>query len=419
MHASNVQISSENILPKLIDQVRTRIDSKENQRRLKLQNTLNRKEKVFAFNSWQWGAGLSVSDALTPVPGMSIKDVSLYLNEVDVDFARIIIEKQLQNQLNYFDKVDSDTPIATQIFTNVGLSWLYSPSPIGEVCVVNSETGAFVHSRVLKDSCAQWSSLPKPVFQVDKKLHQIRMEVYSELTGRAFTLLDDLIPLPLGSVFGTASRLRGDAEILMDFRLCPDDVHALMRFLTDSVQKYNMAREHFLKQDQWNQPINNSSDYLMYIFTSCASIGGIQMYNAGEDHISADMFSEDDYLEFIFPYQKDLLKGCRYWYVHSCGNLTPFYKHIAKLPNVHRVHVSPWSKLEAAVEALGNSVILEIHQTINFDELDKHEIEHMADRLVDACWGDCTVDIVLPCGSSSSENSQLYKNRILQRTKQY
>jgi hypothetical protein len=403
-------------LPKLIESFFSLIESEENQKRLALQKALNDKEKVFAFNSWKWSAGLSVGDSNSPVPGVSIKDIALNLGEVDVDFARMITEKQLQDQILFFEQADSDTPIAAQVFTNMGLSWLYSPHPIGEVCVVKSENGAFVHTPVLKDSCAQWTLLPKPVFQVDQKLHQRRMEVYSEITGGEITLLDDLIPLPIGSVFGTASRLRGDAEVLMDFRLCPDDVHALMRFLTDSVREYNLAREHFLKKDIWSQSSSDSDNYLMYVFAPCACIGGVDMYNAGEDHVSTDMFSEDDYLEFIFPYQNELLKSSQNWYVHSCGNLTPLYKHIAKLPNVHRVHVSPWSKLEAAVEALGNSVILEIHQPINFDELSKDKIDYMADQLVDLCWGNCTVDIVLPYGNASSENSHHYKNRILQRT---
>ena len=146
MNVSSTEFTSETSLSKVINQLLKRIGSKENQRRLTLQKALNRREKVFAFNSWQWSAGLPVGDALTPVPGMSIKDIALNLNEIDVNFARMIIEKQLQNQIHFFDQADSDTPIAAQVFTNMGLSWLYSLHPIGEVCVVKSENGAFVKS---------------------------------------------------------------------------------------------------------------------------------------------------------------------------------------------------------------------------------------------------------------------------------
>ena len=120
------------------------------------------------------------------------------------------------------------------------------------------------------------------------------------------------------------------------------------------------------------------------------------------------MFSENDYLEFIYPYQKVLMDAFPYWYVHSCGNLTPIYKHIAKLPNVHRVHVSPWSKLEAAVEALGNSVILEIRQPVHFDLLSDAEIDGMADHVLDVCGNSCTVDFVL----SHSEKGSLYEQNL-------
>jgi uroporphyrinogen-III decarboxylase len=237
------------------------------------------------------------------------------------------------------------------------------------------------------------------------------MEVFSDLTDGSFPLLDDLIPLPIGSVFGTASRLRGDSEILMDFIECPDDVHALMRFLTDAARDYNAAHAAFMEKDPWCRVNTERGDFLMYIFTSICASGGRKMYMAGEDHVSNDMFSEEHYLEFIFPYQKELLQAFPEWYVHSCGNLTPLFKHIAKLPNLNRVHVSPWSNLEAGVEALGNSVVLEIHHPLDFDEKSGEEIDRMADHLVDVCGGTCTVDIVL----LQSENGKRYKQRILRR----
>jgi hypothetical protein len=395
-----------------MEQVRSRIDSPENRRRLALQSALNNKERVIAFNSWCWGGGISVGDSFSPVPGMSIGEMAVQLNDIDAGFAAAVIARQLQNQIHFFDRVDSDVPVSTQIFSNMGLSWLYVTNPVGEACKVHAETGAYVHRQILEDSCEEWRSLLRPVFQVDEALHNRRMKIYSDLTEGMFPLFDDMIPLPIGSIFGTASRLRGDAEILMDFRLCPDDVHALMRFLTDVAREFNAAREMFMMNDPWSRTNAERGDYLLYIFAPMTALGGKPMYLAGEDHISANMFSEADYLEFIFPYQMELAKDFPCWYVHSCGNLTPFYQHISKLPNLNRVHVSPWSKLEAAVEALGNSVILEIHPPLDFDRKNADEIDRMADHLVDVCSGNCTVDIVLP----PTENGRRYKQRILSRT---
>jgi hypothetical protein len=398
-------------LQKTIEEVQLRVNSPENRRRLELQTALNRKEKVFAFQSWGFGGGVSIGDSNSPIPGMSIRDMVLQLGDIDAEFAEALIQSQLQRQIELFDTTDSDVAVATQIFSNMALSWLYTKSPVREVCTVVPETGAFVHLPVMEESCKEWKTLSKPVFQVDEALHNRRMEVYSTLTHGAFPLLDDLVPLPIGSVFGTASRLRGDAEVLMDFRLCPDEVHGLMRFLTDAARDYNTAREAFMKNDSWSQMNAGRGDSPMYVFASSAALGGRIMYLAGEDHISNDMFSEDDYLEFIFPYQKELSESFSDWYVHSCGNLTPFFKHISKLSNLNRVHVSPWSKLEAAVEALGNSVILEIHQPLDFHEKTPAEIDRMADHLVDVCGGTCTLDIVL----LQCENGKRYKKRIVER----
>ena len=402
-------------LPGVIEQIHSRINSAENQRRLAKQSALNRREKLYSFNSWRWSAGISVGNSASPISGMSIKDMALQLGDVSEEFAAAVIKKQLESQIDFFDHVVSDTPVATQIFSNMGLSWLYTENPVGEICKVDPDTGAFVHIPLLKDSCEEWISLPaNPALNFDKELHDRRMNVYSGLTGGMFPLFDDLIPLPIGSIFGAASRLRGDAELLMDFRLCPDDVHALMRYLIKAAKIYNPAWEQFMKNDLWRNPPAAFENYPMYIFTSITGLGGLPMFLAGEDHISADMFSETDYLEFVFPYQKEITPLFPDWYVHSCGNLSPFYKHIATLPNIRRVHVSPWSRLEDAVEAFGNSVILEIHLPVDFDTLSRADVEDLADHIIDVCGNDCTVDVVI----SPSENGRHYRDRILKRARQ-
>ena len=194
--------------------------------------------------------------------------MALQLGKLDARFAQAVIEKQLESQLQFFGNAASDTPVATQIFSNMGLSWLYAPQPMGEICEVLPLTGAFVHKPVLHESCEEWTKLPNPVFSVDKALHDEHMGVFHKLTGGGFPLIDDLIPLPIGSVFGTASRLRGDANLLMDFRACPEGVHALMRFITDRGALLNLARAAFLAKDPWSTTKVERGDFLKYIFTS-------------------------------------------------------------------------------------------------------------------------------------------------------
>jgi hypothetical protein len=397
----------------ILQELRERLESPENERRLALQAALNRREKIFSFNPWCWAAGLSVGDASSPVPGMPIREVASRLSRLDVDFARAVAERQLCLHVQAFDLAVSDVPMATQVWSNMGLGWLYRQGAFGEKYRVDSETGAFIALPVL-ESCADWARLPVPAFAVDEALHHERMAILDEVTGGGLPLLDDLIPLPPGSLFGDASRLRGDTDLLMDFRLCPEDVHALMQFLVRSMVSFNQEREKLLGQDQWSCAKRVGGASIAYVFSSIASIGGVPMYMAGEDHVSAAMFSEDDYLEFVFRYQADLLETRPCWYIHSCGNLTPFFRHIRKLPNVHRVHVSPWSSLEAAVAALGNSVILEVHQPLDFDARTDAEIDRMADRLVDLCGGTCTVDVVVP----DSPNGRRLKSRVLARSGQ-
>ena len=73
-----------------------------------MQSALNRKEKIFGFNAWQWGGGLSVGDATSPVPGMCIREMALRLGEVDASFAEAVVRRQLESQISFFDSRISD-----------------------------------------------------------------------------------------------------------------------------------------------------------------------------------------------------------------------------------------------------------------------------------------------------------------------
>ena len=120
-------------LQKTIEDVQLRINSLENRRRLELQAAANRKEKVFTFQSWGFGGGVSLGDSNSPISGMSIRDMVTQLGDIDAAFAEALIQSQLQRQIELFDTTDSDVAVATQIFSNMALSWLHTTSPAGEV----------------------------------------------------------------------------------------------------------------------------------------------------------------------------------------------------------------------------------------------------------------------------------------------
>ena len=48
-------------------------------------------------------------------------------------------------------------------------------------------------------------------------------------------------------------------------------------------------------------------------------------------------------------------------YYHGCECLDAKAPIIARLPNLRRFHVSPWSSVAAAVRTFGSSVVLEVH----------------------------------------------------------
>jgi hypothetical protein len=347
----------------LIQQVQSLVDSDENRRRQDVQRHLGQREVVFPtpINSW---------DITTTFPMMvqewcrrldwklDLEKIGKATGPLTPDFAAELVEFQLLQKIYKFENVPDDLPLSLGINTNLGLCWMYRKGPLGEHYLIEEDTGAFVPVPILKTE-ADFDKLEMPRFSFDETLHKERVAVYTEIVEGHLPVGDDAMPGGIGAPFSTANNLRGVLEILEDMQERPHLVHRLMEFIADAILSLN-------------QQIQEAR-------------GGIRMGTLGCDEVSCDMFSPAAYEEFVFPYECKVAPSFHSLYYHSCGNLTPLYKKIVQIPNVHRVHVSPWSNLEAAIRDAGGKVILEKHldPTVEWDRLSREEVRVHVRQITD------------------------------------
>ncbi|MBU4200185.1 MAG: hypothetical protein KKG09_07615 [Verrucomicrobia bacterium] len=99
-------------------------------------------------------------------------------------------------------------------------------------------------------------------------------------------------------------------------------------------------------------------------------LNGLKLKNGGNgseetvlmnDDVNCDLISPSLYEEFVFPCDAAIAtKYKRVWH-HSCGNLTPILAKVVTLPNLIRLHISPWTDLAKAVEVMPEPMIIEKH----------------------------------------------------------
>jgi len=211
--------------------------------------------------------------------------------------------------------------------------------------------------------------LRRPATEVDDRATQSRLDEASDLVqGRLavhprYPRLDD-------SPFDMAVRLRGMENLFLDVYDRPDEVHAMMRFITDSI----IADHHRRERHGWiNCPPDPSGRYQMvpiyrHIAAYLAEDFSSRPPRLADEwaYISAQTsagLGPEMYEEFVNRYncQIGALYTAKTVYYHGCECLDAKLDSIARIPNLRRHHVSPWSSLERAVQKYRGSVVLEVH----------------------------------------------------------
>ncbi len=210
--------------------------------------------------------------------------------------------------------------------------------------------------------------LTAPRFDFDSAAVSAAIDLARELTGGRLIVFAQYRKMG-HAPFDTATAMRGMQDLLMDTIAAPDEVAALMDFLTTAEVAYDKRRE----AHGWlNIFPEDEGQYQRVGFrVHCAHLAAdfAQRGPRLEDewaYLSAQTSAGlglAQYAAFVHPYttrEAELFTGSTVYY-HGCECLDEKLEVLAELPNLRRFHVSPWSSIEKARDRFQGRVVLEVH----------------------------------------------------------
>jgi len=409
----------------LLTKLRTILASEENQRRHQIQERLGRREIVHPtpFNTWSLTEGFPIivqNWCRHLGRDLDLEKIALETGPISSDFACEMIEFQLLQKIEKFRTDNDDFPISPRFCTNFGMCWLYQKGFLGERYHTDANTGAWIADPILKEE-SDLDKLEIPRYSFDNSLHEARVATFSEILDGEFPIIDDALPPGMGgALFHVASTLRGTMEILLDIKERPKFVHRLMDFIVEAILAQSREAQRVRGTDT-----SPKETKVTLSWAPPLAWGGEKISFFGVDEVSCDMFSPGVYEEFIFPYECRAAAAFDSIYYHSCGNLTPIFSKIVEIPNVHRIHVSPWSDLAVAIKATAGRVVLEKHLNplIDLDKLSREEMRSYVKQVTDL-GTDYPLEMVVeaPLGSGLasgfSPGGQLFREIFYEETRE-
>ena len=252
----------------------------------------------------------------------------------------------------------SVTAAAAPYDWGVPITWHSPDDPLGAKKIV-----PFFADRI------DLSKLRQPVTQMDEGATRFRVDEIAELVGGKLPV-HARYPRLTDAPFDIAVEMRGLQNILLDAYDAPDLLHGLMDFLTTAIVADHKRRE----ECGWlNAPADPSGKYQMVPIWRHISAYLPEGFAARPPlladewaYISAQTSSglgPEMYEQFVNVYDCRIaeLYSNKTVYYHGCECLDRKLDSIAKLPNLRRHHVSPWSSVKLAAEKYKGGVVLEVH----------------------------------------------------------
>jgi hypothetical protein len=156
--------------------------------------------------------------------------------------------------------------------------------------------------------------------------------------------------------------------LLADCALDPDEVRGLMEFITEAHVRHHRRREELGLVSCVPSPCGAymTLDWAFFHVARWDVAGARPRLDDQWAYVSSQTssgLSPAMYERLVHPYTSRLaaLYGPRKVYYHGCECLDGKFGVLDSLPNLGRVHVSPWSSPEVARGVFGRRVILEVH----------------------------------------------------------
>ena len=241
---------------------------------------------------------------------------------------------------------------------------------------------------------ADMARLRHPRYEVDRNATRERLERATEFVGGRLPVrlvTDEVGFCPSETVVS----LMGIEPILYGVIDRPEFIHRMMDFVTAGTVAYHQEREAAGGVEA------ESSWYYRAHYEELPAGADPRRLEQSWATISAQSLcglSPAMYAEFLQPYHARMadMIGDRRVYYHACEDITAKIPIIKELPNLGRVHISPWTNLEAAVQELGGKVVLETdaHPADTIFVHTPAQMRSALERIMDTA-GHCVMDINL------------------------
>jgi hypothetical protein len=283
--------------------------------------------------------------------------------ECEGDWARGI-ERGLREKIFNFEQVGDDTVINARItYGNV---------------VSNTGTGveAVFHrseSDVLMGSCV-WDpplkELPKDIekmhfreYTFDREATEQQKSALEEVFGGILTVEKRGNYWWTQGLTWTAINLIGLETLMLNMYDQPEGLHALMAFLRDD----QMKMLDWYEANDILSP-NNEDDYIGSGGCGYTDLLPQPDYVPGQPARIKDLWGLSEsqetvgvgpelFEEFIYPYQLPIISRFGFACYGCCEPIDTRWHIVKNIPNLRRVSVSPWSKVDAMAENLGKNYI--------------------------------------------------------------
>jgi len=206
------------------------------------------------------------------------------------------------------------------------------------------------------------------------------------------------------NMFDIAVLMRGMDAIMVDCALEPAKVHALMEFITEAHVRHHRARAEAGLTACAPTPCGRYqiAPWPFYMGAYLPEGFGERAPRLEDEwaYVSAQTsagLGPAMYAELVHPYNcraAELFDDNVYY--HGCEPLDGKFETLRSLPNLRRIHVSPWSSPAVAREVFGRTAVLEIHAHPT-EVFFSHTPETMREELrrkLDLA-GDCRLDLNL------------------------
>jgi len=275
------------------------------------------------------------SDKLIYLFNPDFTGIASYLDFSLVKFYTDPVEyvlRSLQRSIFMFETFDTLNPVGRVISYWAGVG--FEPSVFGMPQEITEEDAWVGREHIIKERIPP-GEIAIPDFH-NNKATKDALDFWTRMKETVSDDFDVYFPTLYRSPWGIAWALRGIEDLLVDCIEDPEWAKALVDRIADCRISWDTERAKYLGEP------------------------GLAPSNVYNDEVAAPTISPDIYRNIIFPSEERISRvygGINYW--HSCGDTTPFYEDLNRLPNVGILQVSPWSDLDKAVPVYDKPLVLE------------------------------------------------------------